>query len=335
MYNNIDDMLKNARKIDVPNSTLEKVDGVLKNIEQREVGNRYMKKKFVKSIAIAAAIMIFMISAAVFSMSGGLDGLIARFNPAFGFLAQETLAYTEDGGIRIEVIGAQYFGDSMLLYLTVQDISGQERITRYVFPDFEIHNEIGAISSGGGSSNRLHFDADNNKIYLEVQRRLNQTEIQARTGLTQFEAEPDVLYVVVDAIRCYAVSGYPPIVAEGDWRIRLELEKITASNIVMDNLNITAGDIIVEYISISPLGVQLIGAHSWSAEDISHPRTSSINLRVESSNRTFNIRPRSSGAGISPDGWYDFFFSFSAPLDMENITAIVVNSVRIPLRQLL
>ena len=199
------------------------------------------------------------------------------------------------------------------------------------FPDFEIYNEFGAISSGGGSSQRLHFDAESNKIYLEVQRRINQSGIQARTGLTQFEADPDVLYVVLEAMRCYAVSGNPPIVAEGDWRIRLELDEIKSSNIVMSDIAIEAGDVVVEYISISPLGVQVIGAHSWNEEDMMHPRTSSIDLRVELSNRMFNVRPRGSGAGISPDGWYDKFFSFSSPLDMEYITAIVVNGVRIPI----
>jgi len=302
------------------------------NLKRRilNMEHKRTKKPRMRFVAVAAIIALFVaISSATIAATGGLDGLIARFNPAFGLLAQETLACTEDDGIRIEVIGAQYFGDSMLLYLTIQDVSGQDRITRYIFPDFEIHNEVGAISSGGGSSNRLHFDENNNKIYLEVQRRLNQTVIQARTGLNQFENDPDILYVVLDALRCYGVSGYPPRVAEGDWRIRLELAEITASNIVMDNLNIEAGDVTIEYISISPLGVQLIGSHGWSEEEIAHPRTSSISLRVEHSNRWFNDRPRGSGAGISPDGWYDFFFSFSSPIDMENIVAVIVNGTRI------
>ena len=313
-----------------------KINVDTENLKRRVLDMEHKKtaRPRMRFAAVAAVIAVFIaMSTVAFTATGGLDGLIARFNPAFGHLALETLAYAEDDGIRIEVIGAQYFGDSMLLYLSLQDVSGQERITRYVFPDFEIHNEFGAISSGGGSSQRLHFDQENSKLYLEVQRRLNQSEIQARTGLTQYEADPNVLYVVLDSIRCYAVSGYPPIIAEGDWRIRLELAEITASNIVMDDLNIAAGDVIVEYISISPLGVQIIGAHNWSEYDIMHPNTSSISLRVEFSDRLFNVRPRGSGAGISPDGWYDFFFSFASPLELDYVTAIVVNGTRIEIPQ--
>jgi len=293
------------------------------NLKRRVLDMEHKKiaKPKIKFTAIAAIIVLFIaISSATIAATGGLDGLIARFNPAFGHLALETLAYAEDDGIRIEVIGAQYFGDSVLLYLTIQDLSDQERVTRYVWPDLEVYNEFGALSRSGGSGHRLHFDRENNKVYLEIQRRL-----------TEPADESDILYVVIDAIRCYAVSGYPPRIAEGEWRIPLGLDVIAASNIVIDNLDITAGDVVVEHISISPLGVQLIGAHSWSQDDITHPGTSSINLRVEKSNRTFNIRPQGSGAGISPDGWYDFFFSFAAPLDMENVTAIIVNGTRIPI----
>ena len=293
------------------------------NLKRRvlDMENKKVRKPRIKLAAVAAIVAILVgISAAAYTAIGGLDGIIARFNPAFGHLASETLAYTEDDGIRIELFGAQYFGDSVLLYISLQDLSGQGRITRNIWPDLEIYNEFGALSASGGSGQRLHFDQENGKLYLEMQRLIRYPS-----------GESDALYVVIDAIRYFGESGYAPRIAEGNWRIPLGLDIIKASNIVMDNLNIAARAVVVEYISISPLGVNLRGSHNWSEEDMMHPNTSSIDLRVEFSNRLRNVRPRSSGAGISPDGWFEFNFSFASPIDMDNISAIIVNGTRIPI----
>lgn len=317
MEQNIETMLRNAQEVDVPNSTLKKVDGVLKKLERRE--NKIMRNKFMKSIVASAAVLMLLVGV-TFATTGGLDGLIARFNPAFGILAAETMVYAEEDDIRIEIIGGQQFGDAVLFYLTMQDLSSQNRINRYSHPDFSVLNGGEQISDGGISSRRIHFAQESGKIYLEI-----------IGHLTEYVNATAPLEILVYAIRCYGTSGFPPIIAEGSWRMELDLDEIAVQGVVIDGIAIATDDVVIEYISISPLGVRLRGTHNWSREDRMHPSTSSIDLRVEKSNRAFNIRPRGGGLGISDD-CFNMVSSFASPLEMEYVTAIIVNGVRIPLQ---
>ena len=313
MYKNIDEALRNAKKTDVPSSTFAKVDNVLNNLEHRKE-EKYMKTKFIKIVAIAAAVTILAAGAvAAYTTIGGLDGLIAMFNPAFGKLATETLVHAEDQGIRIDVYGAQRYNDTLLLYYSIADTSGQNRITRYDHPEIEIHNQYGNIS-GGYSSNLLHFDKDTGTAYSEARFQLNET------------ASSDVLEFVVTEIRSYKVSGNPPVVVAGDWRMSLDLAAIEEQNIVLSDIDVAAKELNVKYVSISPLGIQMKGTHDGSL--FTNTRKS-ISVEVELSNRRGNIKPQGQGSGIG-EGDFEAFFSFAAPIEVESVSAIIVNGVRIP-----
>ncbi|MCL2838565.1 MAG: hypothetical protein FWE04_05835 [Oscillospiraceae bacterium] len=77
MYKNIDDMLNCANKIDVPSSTLEKVDHVLKNIEYRKVDNNMKQKSGKRSLfrpIVAFATMAAVVCLFVFGALPHLNG---------------------------------------------------------------------------------------------------------------------------------------------------------------------------------------------------------------------------------------------------------------------
>jgi len=86
MYKNIEDMLQDVKKTEVPNSTLKKVDHVLKNIEYRKADNN-MKEKSVKrsffrpivALATTAAVAcMFVFGALPLLNGGGLSGQISN-----------------------------------------------------------------------------------------------------------------------------------------------------------------------------------------------------------------------------------------------------------------
>ncbi len=79
MPKNIDDMLKSTKKADIPTSTFEKVDNVLKNLEQRKV-ERVMKRKFFKSIAAIAACVLIMSGGIVYASITGIWQNIFNIN---------------------------------------------------------------------------------------------------------------------------------------------------------------------------------------------------------------------------------------------------------------
>jgi len=132
MYNNIDDMLENAKKIDVPSSTLEKVDGVLKNIKHRKVGNKNMKNKFMKIAAVAAAVAILATSvfAAVQLLSAG------EVADRFGNV---TLSAAFESESAININQSVTSGDYIFTLLAV--VSGED------ITDHPIYDRTGEIQS--------------------------------------------------------------------------------------------------------------------------------------------------------------------------------------------
>ena len=67
MRTDIEKTLKNAKQMEVPNSTFVKVDNVLRNLEQRE-DIPYMKPKYKKAIALVATAAVIAIIAITYSL---------------------------------------------------------------------------------------------------------------------------------------------------------------------------------------------------------------------------------------------------------------------------
>lgn len=110
---------------------------------------------------------------------GGFDWFIERFNPTFGEIVEPVGVSCENQGIRMDVIGAQKYGNSAVIYLSLQDISGKNRLTEQT--DFrdgfsvavnppEETGETGEANAGGYSlrQNLLYFDKETNTLYYEI-----------------------------------------------------------------------------------------------------------------------------------------------------------------------
>ena len=135
---------------------------------------RRVRRPWVAAAAIAA---VLVVSAAAVA-AGSFDWLIAKINPPFGEIVEPVEVSCEDQGIRMEVIGAQKYDNRAIVYLSLQDISGQNRLTEQTeFRDGfsvtvnppETTGKTGEVGAGGYSlgQNLLYFDKETNTLYYE------------------------------------------------------------------------------------------------------------------------------------------------------------------------
>lgn len=130
------------------------------------------------AVAVAAMLVIFVFTA-VAAVSGGFDWFIEKFNPSFGEIVEPVEIYSEDQGIRMEIIGAQKYSNMAVVYLSLQDVTGQNRLTEQTdFRDgFSVKMNTQELKISGekevltGSvsweQNVLFFNEDTNTIYYE------------------------------------------------------------------------------------------------------------------------------------------------------------------------
>ena len=124
--------------------------------------------------AVAAALILTVTVAAV--VMGGFDVFVNRFNPTFGEVVLPVEVYVVDNDIRLEIIAAQTFGNQVIAYISVRDISGQNRITESVSFNLsktrlymldETGNDLGS-GFGAVIPDLLYFDDITNTAYFEL-----------------------------------------------------------------------------------------------------------------------------------------------------------------------
>lgn len=265
---------------------------------------------------VAAAILLLATSTIIFAATtgGGLDQFLSRFNPSFGEFAIAPLypAYTENQGIRIEAVGAQQIGAVVLVYVTLQDISGENRLTRHMIPDLEIYAN-GQIINGPRSSKRLNFDESTNTVYYEMR-----IAGEARMPRT------DTLELIVRGIDCLEHDGQIRTPFRGEWLITVNtsysIQPITWTDI-------PAGRLHIEYMSLTPFGAQIVGTHSYG-DNPGERSFPFLDVRIELENRWRNVRLPGGGGGVWHDG-FSFFISSNSPIDLDAVTAVIVNGERI------
>lgn len=138
------------------------------------------RKRWTRSTIAAIAISLVLVTSATASSLGNFDWFIKRFNPDFSTIVEPVGVYSEDEGIRMEVIGAQRYDNKAIIYLSLQDITGQNRLTEHTdFRDgfnVKTHSSIaeGAksgdevlLSSMSWHQKMLNFNKDTNTIYYE------------------------------------------------------------------------------------------------------------------------------------------------------------------------
>jgi len=99
---------------------------------------------------------------------------VQRFNPPFADAIERIMIYSEDQGIRITAIGAGRYENMAIVYLSLQDVTGANRLTESLdFMDgFGISTEESDMMEMQGFStkkNLLYFDEVTNTVYLEIQ----------------------------------------------------------------------------------------------------------------------------------------------------------------------
>ena len=284
--------------------------------------NRPKRIKRRLSLVVAAALIFIMISVTAYASVGGLDGFIARFNPEFGAFALPLVepAYTEYDGIKIEVVGARVFENTVLVYYTMEDVTGENRLTQFMRPDFEVFSHGTQLSNGGGGGRRIHFDQDNNRAYFESTILVSADAVWI-DGNIELRAE---------RINNFEHSGQVQSPFLGDWRIDIAIDD-TEEDTTIIWTSIDMDGFYIEYMALGVMGLRVMGSHDgrfWHEYNLHALSMSSSSIELE--NRLFNQRFQSSGAGIGPD-CFDVFFSPRTPIEVEFVTGVVFDGNFIPL----
>ena len=276
------------------------------------------KRRSIKfSVAVCAALLLVVLSGTVYATSGGLEQFLSRFNPAFGQFAIPPLepAYAVDGGIRFEVYGAQVFDNIALLYFSLQDTSGENRLSENTIFDynFMINNQLVRT---GSSSRRLHFNKDTNTLYFEV------------TILSAYSL-PNPLIVGAESILYFPRGGgQVQTLLEGQWWVEVTISD--TSDYVIYFEDFAADDLHINFMKLSPLGVYLVGTHnhdvSVSARAV-HPR-----VEIETSAQRRNIRIGQGSSGGIGQNCFEIYLYAESPIDVSTVTAVIVNGVRVPVQ---
>ena len=272
-------------------------------------------KKRVKLSVIMAAVLVFMaLTATIYAATGGLDHFLSRFNPGFGEFAIAPLepAYTEDQGIRLEVIGAQQIDHVVLVYVSIQDLSGDNRLTQYADPDIVIYVD-GQAMNGPHSSRRLNFESSTNTAYFE----------QLIVGEVGMPRSDTLELKARNIYNAGNYSGQLQILVEGYWDVQVNTSDLGIQPLIFTD--VTIGDTYIDYMSLSPFGLQITGRHQWDMNDGRRPR---LKAAIELENRWPNIKMSSMAGGLSSEEFS--FFSFAdEPIDINKVTAVIINGHRI------
>jgi hypothetical protein len=158
-----------------------KIEGKVKSRLHAETACAAMPRRVLwKNTAVAAIVLSAMLVVTVAAAAlGGFDWFIQKFNPSFGEVVEPVEVYCEDQGIRMEVIGAQKYGNMAIVYMSLQDISGQNRLTEQTdfqdgfsvamaLPDKSKGQTDEEITSGfSWKQDLLFFDEESNTLYYE------------------------------------------------------------------------------------------------------------------------------------------------------------------------
>jgi len=284
---------------------------------ERNIANMNRPKRIKRrlSLIVAAVLAFVMISATAYASVGGLDGFIARFSPEFGAFALPPLepAYTEDDGIRIEVVGARVFENVVLVYYTMEDVTGENRLTRHMRPSLDVFSDSVQLSDGGASGRHIHFDESNNRSYFETSIMVDANAAWADNNIIELRARH---------ISCFEHSGQLQNPFSGEWNITVVIDDYEEDRTIIWT-DIDMGNFYIEYMALGVMGLRVMGSHNGYFWHENNPNALSLNsATVELENRIFNQRFISSGAGIGPD-CFDIFFSPRTPIDMDAVTGVV------------
>jgi len=229
-------------QIKVDASNLERK--VLENMDIKKAYKVVSRKK--KSFVAAASIAVLMlvVGTVYAATTGAFDRFMNNHQSAFREVVTPVERYVVDQGIRIEVIATQSFMDNAFFYVSMQDTTGQNRITRDAYIPARLRSMYGVGIYGTGSSELVYFDDATNVAYFRLW-------IQNAQGIA------NEIELVIDAV----FLGTPDIntIVEGDWSMVVYTTE-TSNQVHRWNGEQPLGSgNILNSISLSPIGVSFVG----------------------------------------------------------------------------
>jgi len=312
-WKEVDDMDRDEQLI---LNAFSKITVEPRNIVVPTKGTRKIMKKRL-SFASAIAAVLILVSATAYATTGGLEGFLARFNPNFGefAIAPVVPAYDIYDGVKVEVVGARQIRNVVLLYYTVEDITGQNRLHDKISLDTEVR--FGDEYLGGATfSRRLHFNEEANRLYFERIMTLDELHIPA---LNVVEL---VANTIMDLSNPLGTGQIVPLL-EGAWDLPIHVDYTEEYTMALQNVQF--GEFILEDVIITPFGVQVkseIEGVNWAEIN------PSFNINLDMEGRLFDVRLRSGGGGIGQD-----FLSMTRwgnePIDVSSIKGITIDGIQI------
>jgi len=290
----------------------------IEEIVEKGFAGRSSSSKWKRHLVVAAAALVFISVGAYAAVGGGFEFFRDELEAPFIDLVTAPLepVYAEDQGIRFEVVGAERVNSVVLLYMTMQDVSGEDRLSMWHHPNIEIRVKDDQEISRGWSSRDLHFDHDTNTRYFELQVR-----VDVDTPLT------DILEVSIERIRSnqnHQEEVVLPYVI-GEWQMEVAVADTYHPALIWEGIDLPereAPRVIdrearIDYMIVNPFGVHIVGSHKISF---------AFDVVIEVNNEPVEIW--GSGCGIGSDG-FECFFSVAEPLNIEEVTAVIFNDYRI------
>jgi len=262
-----------------------------------------------QTLAIAASILVFISVTAYAMVREGLEFFRTELETSFIDLVATPLEpiYAEDQGIRFEIVGAGRVGSAVLLYMTMQDMSGEDRLSEELFPDIEIHLNHQEVSTGAGEFRPLHFDEDANTRYFEI-----------RVYVGHDLPSVDTLEVVIERIRGIPQEdGNLPSYDIGSWRMEVAVADTYHPSLIWEGIDLPEHEARIDYMVLDPFGMHVVGMHRIRFE---------FDVVIEVNYEPIELW--GGGCGTYLNG-FDCFFGIEEPLDLEEVTAVIFNGYRI------
>jgi len=346
-------------------SSFEKPDAALleKTINEMAKGRARQSKKLLP--VVAAVVAILFISTTVFAAFGGFEFFMQRVNPPFGEIISPVMEYVEDQGIRITILGARRFDTAAVVYLSIQDVTGEDRVTETtnvfrgfpadvtdIFAGFPTDKNMQMFTSGFGTTwssivfHPLYFDGITNTRYFQV--RLNSNHP------LQNELRMIIEHISLEREYCDSYIPINEVSVTGNWSATIYVENAHDEALYLENLVFYVYGIryTVREMRINPISVQMHGRVHYDTNereyvDKKFPLGDGEYLQISrfsyEHGRVMHhiyvehagemVRARGSGGSTASGtqrGSYAFrhTFNFEFPLDLSEIVAIIINGER-------
>jgi len=283
-------------------------------IVEKGFAGRISSSKWKRYLVVAAAALVFISVGAYAAVGGGFEFFRTELEAPFIDLVTAPLepVYAEDQGIRFEIVGVERVSSVILIYITMQDVTGENRLSIEHSPFIEIFVNDQDVSAGSRRSRMLHLDRNTNTLYFEAQVNVD------------FDI-PDtaILDVVVERIIGLYIPQEPqyvmsrPFSANGEWQMQVEIADTYHPTLVWEDIDLPYRRAYIDHMVLSPFGVHVEGRMIGGARDVV------LEVNYEP------VEPWGSGCGGVPSGGVECFFSVAEPIDIAEVTAIIVRGYRI------